>query len=53
MAWEAAMAEAAGKPSNRGLLARLVEETRLAPHDPFAADDIGRAGALLDQVMSV
>ena len=52
MAWEGAMAEVAGKPSNRGALAQLVEETRLAPEDPFATDDVGRAGTLLEQVLA-
>ncbi|MCB9929316.1 MAG: acyl-CoA dehydrogenase family protein [Alphaproteobacteria bacterium] len=52
MAWEGATAEAAGKPTNRVALAQLVEDTRLAPQDPFAADDLGRAGALADQALA-
>ena len=52
MAWEGATAEAAGKQTNRSALARLVEDTRLAPQDPFAEDDLGRAGALVDQALA-
>jgi acyl-CoA dehydrogenase len=52
MAWEGATAEAAGKASNRAILARLVEDVRLSPRDPFAEDDVGRAGALLDQALA-
>jgi alkylation response protein AidB-like acyl-CoA dehydrogenase len=53
MAWEGAMAEAAGKPTNRTALAQLVEDTRLSPQDPFAEDDLGRAGALVDQALGI
>ena len=51
MAWEGATAEAAGKPTNRTALAQLVEDTKLSPQDPFADDDLGRAGALVDEAL--
>ncbi len=53
MAWEGATAEAAGKPTNRTILAQLVEDVRLSPQDPFADDDLGRAGALVDQALGL
>ena len=52
MAWEGATAEAAGKPTNRTALAQLVEDVRLSPQDPFGTDDLGRAGALVDQALA-